>query len=216
MLEEAGATVRFADHQAARSVRDAATELATEIDRVVAETGAERVNLIAHSKGGVDSRYAITLLGRAPKVASLTTISTPHHGTGYAALLMRWLPWPVKQIIQKWYPWLFRKRTGPAPDLLSLGHDMSPEVCAERNRLMPDAPGVLYRSTGSALALRRTDGVVPTSSMRWTGFMGIRRPRGLRGISHADIVDIAQHDVGGFYVCDFYRDLVMGLKEVGL
>ena len=39
--------------------------------------GCEKVNIIAHSKGGLDSRYMITHLGLADKVASLTTVATP-------------------------------------------------------------------------------------------------------------------------------------------
>src|SRR5262249_53560901 len=45
-----------------------------------------RVNLIAHSMGGLDARYAITHLGLADRVASLTTMGTPHHGTPLAGI----------------------------------------------------------------------------------------------------------------------------------
>jgi len=43
-----------------------------------------RVNVIAHSMGGLDARYAISKLGLRRKVASLTTIGTPHRGTRVA------------------------------------------------------------------------------------------------------------------------------------
>jgi len=48
--------------------------------------GAEKVHLIAHSKGGLDSRrflgqYYTPTPGAEAKVLSLYTISTPHHGT---------------------------------------------------------------------------------------------------------------------------------------
>lgn len=45
-----------------------------------------RVNIIAHSMGGLDARYAISKLGLRKKVASLTTIGTPHRGTPVADL----------------------------------------------------------------------------------------------------------------------------------
>ena len=48
---------------------------------VLTKTGAEKVNLIAHSKGGMEARYMIKVLGMNTHVASLTTISTPHHGS---------------------------------------------------------------------------------------------------------------------------------------
>ncbi len=44
-------------------------------------TGVEKVNIIGHSHGGVYTRYAITLLGMADKVASLTTVDAVHRGS---------------------------------------------------------------------------------------------------------------------------------------
>jgi len=40
-----------------------------------------RVNIVAHSMGGLDARYAISQLGLGGRVASLITIGTPHLGT---------------------------------------------------------------------------------------------------------------------------------------
>src|SRR5581483_3644315 len=39
-----------------------------------------KVNLIAHSAGGLDARCAISQLGLGARVASLTTIAAPHRG----------------------------------------------------------------------------------------------------------------------------------------
>jgi triacylglycerol lipase len=44
----------------------------------------QRVNIIAHSLGGLDARFAIAQLGLDQRVASLTTIGTPHLGTPLA------------------------------------------------------------------------------------------------------------------------------------
>lgn len=47
-----------------------------------------RLNIIAHSMGGLDARYyAISWLGLAERVASLTTIGIPHLGTPLADLM---------------------------------------------------------------------------------------------------------------------------------
>ncbi len=40
-----------------------------------------RCNIVAHSMGGLDARYLISTLGYGAKVASLTTLSTPHSGS---------------------------------------------------------------------------------------------------------------------------------------
>jgi triacylglycerol lipase len=61
-----------------------AQHLATQVDEIVRRTGAPRVHVVAHSMGGLDARHMITTLGRGPKVASLTTIGTPHRGTPLA------------------------------------------------------------------------------------------------------------------------------------
>lgn len=65
---------------------DRAQVLKAVVDSVLARTHKKKVHLIAHSQGGVDSRVLITELGYADKVASLTTISTPHRGTSVADL----------------------------------------------------------------------------------------------------------------------------------
>ena len=70
-----------ADIDAIGSVDTNAEQLKRYIERVLAESGAEKVNIIAHSKGGLDSKFMITELGMEDKVASLTTLCTPHKGS---------------------------------------------------------------------------------------------------------------------------------------
>lgn len=55
-------------------------------------TGRTKVNLIAHSMGGLDSRYLISKLGYGDRIASLTTISSPHRGTAVADYALKVLP----------------------------------------------------------------------------------------------------------------------------
>lgn len=56
------------------------------------ETGCQQVNIIAHSKGGLDARAAIAHCGMASCVATLTTINTPHRGCVFAEYLLNHLP----------------------------------------------------------------------------------------------------------------------------
>ena len=65
----------------AGSVNLRAAQLKQKTDEVLASTGAEKVHIIAHSMGGLDARRMIVDLGMADRVASLTTIGTPHLGT---------------------------------------------------------------------------------------------------------------------------------------
>lgn len=62
-------------------------QLLAQIDRVLAGTGAARVNLIGHSQGALATRYAAAL---APdKVASVTSVSGPNHGSELADFLSK-------------------------------------------------------------------------------------------------------------------------------
>ena len=76
-LEALGHQVYLARVAPAAGVRRRAAELAEQVRRLPCE----RVNIIAHSMGGVDARYAISKLGLDERVASLLTIGTPHRGT---------------------------------------------------------------------------------------------------------------------------------------
>jgi len=52
------------------------------------EVAGKQVHIIAHSMGGLDARYMISKLGMADRVASLTTVGTPHHGSPIADLVV--------------------------------------------------------------------------------------------------------------------------------
>ncbi len=68
-----------------------AGEAARQIDAVLARTNKAKVLLVAHSQGGLDARVLVSPngLGYGDRVASVTTLSTPHHGTRVADIAMR-------------------------------------------------------------------------------------------------------------------------------
>ncbi len=70
------------------TVAERAAEMAPQIDELLAATGAKRVHVIAHSMGGLDVRYLISTLGYSDRIASLTTIDTPHGGTPLADIAL--------------------------------------------------------------------------------------------------------------------------------
>ena len=86
-LRAGGARV-FIPHLSAPHCNEARGEqLLAHIDRVLAGTGAARVNLIGHSQGALAARYAAAL---APdKVASVTSVSGPNHGSELADFLRK-------------------------------------------------------------------------------------------------------------------------------
>jgi pimeloyl-ACP methyl ester carboxylesterase len=62
------------------SAQQHATELKNIIDRILSETGYEKVNIVAHSKGGLDARWYIAS-SSIDKVANLIMIGTPNAGS---------------------------------------------------------------------------------------------------------------------------------------
>lgn len=78
-FETYATTVGFADDVDAR-----AGQLAAQVKTILAQSGHHKVHLIGHSMGGLDGRHAIVDKGLADRVASLTTIGTPHLGTSLA------------------------------------------------------------------------------------------------------------------------------------
>lgn len=63
-----------------------ARQLGWFIDEVRAATGAEQVDIIGHSMGGVVGRYYVTFAGGDGVVANLITLGSPHAGTDVSAI----------------------------------------------------------------------------------------------------------------------------------
>jgi triacylglycerol lipase len=100
----------------------------------------ERVLIIAHSMGGLDSRYMIARLGMSRRVAALLTVATPHRGSPQADF---WVANPAVRHVG-------------IPVLRMLGlqcdgaQDLTGESCRRFNEKVPDAPGVRYCSISTA------------------------------------------------------------------
>ncbi len=68
----------------AGSVVKRSRQLKQQLMEILADSGFNRAHLIAHSMGGLDARHMIVDEDMAGRVASLTTIGTPHRGTSFA------------------------------------------------------------------------------------------------------------------------------------
>jgi len=73
-----------------------------------------RVHILAHRMGGLDARWVIVQEGMADKIASLTTIATPHRGTTLGDLAYDELPiiLPAGEFLQrldKTRRWIWRR-----------------------------------------------------------------------------------------------------------
>lgn len=64
-----------------------------------------KVNIVAHSMGGLDMRYALSKLDIARNVSSFTTVSTPHHGTSLAELTLK-TPEAIRDKLADFLDWM--------------------------------------------------------------------------------------------------------------
>ena len=232
ILKRNGARVYYGHQEAWGTVEDNGQILKDKIFEILKETGAEKVNIIAHSKGGLDSRYLISGLYMAPYVASLTTINTPHCGSMLVDALMK-LPDSIYRRICGWIDAYFGRLGDRKPNAYVASRQLSCAYARDFNERYPDMPGVWYQSYASLMkhgfsskllcipywflkALdAENDGLVTEESARWTNFKGTIRNSYLRGISHGDMIDLTREDYRGFDVLEFYIKVVEELKERG-
>ena len=233
-LKKNGATIYYGDQQSALSVEDSSKELAKKIEEIVTTTGCGKLNIIAHSKGGLDSRYAITHLDCAKYVATLTTINTPHRGCLFAEALLNTVKPKIKNFIEKAYNKTYYALGDDSPDFMAAVTDLTNSRCEEFNKNTPDSPDVVYRSVGSKAKNFRSgrfplnvsypivkkydgdnDGLVAVESAKWGESFTAVYPKGRRGITHADMIDLNREDIKGFDVREFYVQMVAELKQQG-
>ena len=234
-LQSHGAMIYYGQHQSALSIEESARELSYRIKLIVERSGCEKVNIIAHSKGGLDCRYAISEFGLTPYVASLTTINTPHRGCIFAEKLLSAVPEKVKNKIAKSYNSTLKILGDENPDFLAAIEDLTAKKCEELNTRLTFPDGIYAQSVGSVMLHHEkgqfplnlsyryvkafdgeNDGLVGESSFSWGEKYTLLRTEGKRGISHGDMIDLNRENIKDFDVRAFYTDLVSDLRERGL
>lgn len=233
-LEKNGAVIFYGNQQSALGVQKSGEEVARTIKEVIDRTGAEKVNIIAHSKGGLDSRYAITTLGMDKYVASLTTINTPHRGCVFAEWLLDHAPKWLRNFVASHYNRAFRLAGDSDPDFLGAVGDLKASACARFNEETPDSGNVYYQSVGSKINNEGrnifpltlsymfarnfdgpNDGLVAVDSAKWGESFTTISSKAPDGVSHADVIDLMRRDKPDVDIREFYVQLVSGLKERG-
>ncbi len=228
-----GAKIYYGKQQSSGSVARSAEEIRRTILKVIEETGAEKVNIIAHSKGGLDSRYAISCLGMDKYVATLTTINTPHKGCDMVDDLLRKVPASAAAFIAKRYNGIFSKLGDVEPDFMAGVNDLSAVRAAKYDEEMPDSPNVSYRSVMTVMRSSSSAGFPlnigykmikklngENDGLVWErsavhGQYRLIRPETKRGISHGDVIDLNRENISGFDVREFYVDMLCKLQQEG-
>lgn len=236
-LEEMGCRVFYGCQDSNATIETNAMQLKCRMEEILRQTGAEKLNIIAHSKGGLDSRYAITHLEMGAYVASLTTVSTPHHGSKTVDWLLKAPDWLVRRAGSV-TDLAFRIAGDYRPDSYRVFHCLTTKEAEKFNRDTPDVPGVYYQSyafvmkhpgsdffqwlTNFAVGCieGENDGLLTPDAVRWGHFRGIYRGAGRRGISHLDEIDFRRRPFskrtgeGVSDILDVYRQIIRDLKEM--
>ncbi len=180
----------------------------------------EPINLIAHSMGGLDARFLITHLGMADRVASLTTIAAPHHGT----------------TIADWFCLNFRQRVPLLLTLEAFGinvdgfRDCRTDVCRTFNERTPNVPGVRYFSYTASVPssrvsplLRRAWNILTPAEGANDGLVSVRSAVWGQVLGTLSVDHFAQTPDGLFVrpgetfdAVNFYSHLIEDLAHRGL
>lgn len=208
-----GCQVNVPDVDPVNSSEKRGGQLVDIVRSVLTATGSQKVNIIAHSQGGLDARFAISRLGLAPSVASLSMLSTPNRGSPLADLALKDMDNPLSKLF-------LSSGLGTISDITNANGSSSNDSVAAMQSLsvtyvtqsfnptVPDIPGVLYQSwaartgpgtrdttkvnfklTQNYLAKKTgdNDGMVPSASAAWGIF---------RGVLDADHLDLTGTKVG--------------------
>ena len=190
ILRQKGADVYFGCQDSNGEIKENAAQLYDTLLFICRDDNVDKVNLIAHSKGGIEARYMITHLDKGEHVASLTTIATPHHGIASSDKIGR----RSKRLQKAFYHsirTLISLDGGDWFDDYTVCDRLSADYMEVFNSLVPDMPDVYYQSYAcdmkhmrkdAALALfygivrvleGPNDGFVSIESAKWGNFKGV-------------------------------------------
>lgn len=227
-----GACLYYGNQEAWGTIEANAEDVKNKILDIVNKTGVKKVNIIAHSKGGLDARYMISKLGMDDYVASLTTMSTPHKGS-FVMDFVKKLPPKLVSFIGRRINNSFKLMGDKNPDFETASKQFYTESAIEFNKEVINSDKVYYQSYTTIMSRpwsdyilffpyfiglfsrKKSDGLVSVDAAKWGEFKGVLKTRRPRGISHGDIIDLRRHDYKGFDVREFYVKMVAELKQMG-
>lgn len=237
-LEEMGCKVFLSGQDVDASIESNGIFVANRIDEILKETGADKVNIIAHSKGGLEARYIASTMGYGDKIASITTMQTPHNGSKTVDFLLKLPKFVIKlfcKIVDSW----FRFKGDKYPDTHTAIYSFKTENAQKFNEENPDMEGIYYQSY--AFVMKRftsdmflwftnlvvsifdgqNDGLLAPASVIWGDYKGVVKSNSNRGISHCDEVDFrrkpftSKKGEGVSDILEVYEKVVVDLENMG-
>lgn len=234
-LQDLGCEIYFGNQEGNGSIKDNAHQLKERVDEILNQTQSSKLNVIAHSKGGLDIRYMISELEMGDKIASVTTISTPHNGMKTMDIILK-LPAILIRILCRLADIWMKFCGDRTPHTYDVIQCFSTKSAKEFNSIIIDDKRVYYQSF--AFIMRgflsdilmivphfviwliegKNDGLVTPKSAMWGEFRGIYTSNSRRGISHCDEVDLRRHRFtkkAGENISDIVEFYIHLVKELG-
>ena len=233
LFSKYGVRVYYGGTDAWGSIEKNAEIIKSKVNIILQKEKAEKINIIAHSRGGLEARYFISTLNMDHAVASLTTISTPHHGVK-AMNIASELPNGLYKFCSFFVNTWFRILGDKNPDFFLSSRQLSEKYCTEFNKNNPDKENVYYQSYAAMMkyffsditfmimnpiitfADGDNDGLCPVDSAKWGDFKGTITTQGVFGISHSGVIDLYRLNYKGMNLLGFYLNIMKELSEKGV
>jgi triacylglycerol lipase len=132
------------------------------IHRFVDQMHIDQVHVVAHSQGGLDMRYALAKTNVHEKVATLTTIATPHHGTELSNLALN-APDLLRKKMASFFNWMGDKMYPEiSSDTLGSIRQLTPDYVQNTfNAEIQDVDSVRYFSISAAVGEGTNQPIAP-------------------------------------------------------
>lgn len=234
-----GCKVLVSEVSSVNGIEFRSRQFADQVFKFLQTSGATKVNVVAHSQGGLDARYAISNLNLAQNVASLSMLSTPNLGTPVADFVLNSASDPLSQtlisVLLNMMSSVSNSQNSSSNNSQVAIRNLSQAYLKDTfNPSTPDAPSVYYQSwgarSGSGTADRikitfaltthpfikskegENDGVVSVTSAKWGEF------RGVIDADHLDLVGLKLEDsmASKFSHLGFLDELARDLFARGL
>jgi triacylglycerol lipase len=131
-------------------LRITAAQLRCALARICEDSGCAKVNVIAHSKGGLDVRFLAAQPACAQRVASITTLATPHHGSKTLDMIVS-RAWLLLRLGAVFVNGIYRVTGDEASDFLAVLRQLRTSSMTSFNAQIGDQPHICYQHYAAAL-----------------------------------------------------------------
>lgn len=228
-LVKSGFSVYIADTDGVGSIENNAEFLSIQISEILEREKADKINIIAHSKGGLETIYMIENLAMAEKIASVTTICTPYRGSSVANWV-NGIPRPLHSLFVFCADAFYKILGDKSPDLRTALNQLNMRSEFDKEDMLRSC-GIYWQSYSSRMnspisdpvlsisyAISRhferdfSDGMVSNKSARFADYKGDCLEE---SISHNEIVCYLTRPSKKKKVAGFYLELCNELAKKG-